>query len=327
MFDDLLIARNPDPTSSLPFLVRIPLGAAGIVVKARDSWPRTAKVYCHRAESWPADVEIIERVPVRSCVRRGPVIDLLLERSRERRSQLVMTIARGREVIFWQSPRTVKQARPKVKVPTARAHGQVLDIVIDSAEKYPYRFSHQQASTTRRRLAVGDYAVTIDDEVVAVAERKSLEDLAGSLLSGRLTYALADLADLPRAAVVVEDRFSRLFTLPHAPGARAAEALAENQARFPSIPLVFCETRPLAEEWTYRWLGACLYELQAARGTGSLELTFAPGGIIPRPAPSSAEIRTWARSTGLSVSDRGRIGADVRDAYLRRSQSGQAGIS
>ena len=63
MPDDFLIARNPDEESTLPFLVRIPLGPNGIVIKAKDTWPRTSKVYCHRAEAWPADAEIIERVP------------------------------------------------------------------------------------------------------------------------------------------------------------------------------------------------------------------------------------------------------------------------
>ena len=318
MVDDLLIARNPDPESSLPFLVRVPLGPVGIVVKARDSWPRTAKVYCHRAEGWPEDAEVIERLPVRSCTRRGPAIDLILNRARENRSQLIMTMARGREVIFWQSPRTTRQARPKVNVPTARAHGETLDIVIDSAEKYPYRFTHQQASTQRRRLAAGDYAVLIDDEVVATAERKNLADLASSLLSGKLTYALAELAALPRAAVVVEDRYSRLFSLAYAPGARAAEALAEAQARFPSVPVVFCETRPLAEEWTYRWLGACLHEVRAARSTATLELSFVSGSPVPGRPATPADIRRWARHNGLAVSDRGRISADVLEAYLRQ---------
>lgn len=37
--DDLLIARNPEEDSSLPYLVRIPLGTAGIVLKTRDTWP------------------------------------------------------------------------------------------------------------------------------------------------------------------------------------------------------------------------------------------------------------------------------------------------
>ena len=78
MPDDLLIARNPDPDSTLPFLVRIPLGERGIVVKAKKPWPRESKVYCHRAEEWPADPEILERLAVRSCTRRGPAIDLVL---------------------------------------------------------------------------------------------------------------------------------------------------------------------------------------------------------------------------------------------------------
>ncbi|MEZ4596684.1 MAG: hypothetical protein R3C32_07485 [Chloroflexota bacterium] len=32
--------------------------------------------------------------------------------------------------------------------------------------------------------------------------------------------------------------------------------------RYPEIPIhVFLETRPLAEEWAYRWLGAAYVEL------------------------------------------------------------------
>ena len=133
----MLIARNPEADSTLPFLVRIPLGPRGIVVKAKQTWPREKKVYSHRADGWPVDAEIVESLAVRSCTRRGPAIDLVLERARENRSQFVIAQARGREMIFWQSPRTTKQARPAVRIPTARAHGQVLDIVVDTAEKYP----------------------------------------------------------------------------------------------------------------------------------------------------------------------------------------------
>ena len=318
MVDDLLVARNPDPASSLPFLVRIPLGPAGIVVKARETWPKASKVYCHRADGWPDDAEIVERHPVRSCIRRGPAIDLVLERARQNRSQLVLTRAHGREVIFWQSPSTAKQARPGVHLPTARASGQVLEILVDSGEKYPYAFGHQQATTRRQRLSAGDYAVELDGAVVAAVERKSVNDLAGSLLSGKLTYALSELSALPRAAVVVEDRYSRLFTLEHASGARAAEALAEAQVRFPSVPVVFCETRPLAQEWTYRWLGACLAELSAAARTRSIESTFSPGGAVPPappPRPRPSAVRAWAREQGVAVSASGRVPADVVRAY------------
>ena len=147
-------------------------------------------------------------------------------------------------------------------------------------------------------------------------ERKSLADLAGSLRSGKLTYALAELAALPRAAVVVEDRYSRLFALDHWPGAAAAEALAETQARFPSVPIVFTETRPLAQEWAYRWLGACLAELDAAADTMDAEATFATAGPVPPAAPRPADVRRWALGNGVPVSDRGRIPADVVRRYL-----------
>ena len=320
--DDLLVARNPDPDSSLPYLVRVPLGPAGIVVKARETWPGATKVYCHRAEGWPADAEIVERHAVRSCTRRGPAIDLVLHRVRQNRSQLVLTRARGREVIFWQSPRTAKQARPAVTLPTARASRQVLEIVVDSGEKYPWTFGHQQATTRRQRLPVGDYVVLRDDVVLAAVERKSIGDLVSSLLSGRLTYALADLAALPRAAVVVEDRYSQLFKQQFASGAAAAEALAEAQARFPTVPIVFCETRPLAQEWAYRWLGACLAELDAADGTSDVEQTFAEAGPVPVPAPTPTAIREWARGQGIEVSDRGRIPKDVARRYSEACSRG-----
>ncbi|MCA1679557.1 MAG: hypothetical protein LC790_00820, partial [Actinobacteria bacterium] len=142
------VAANPDPHSSLPFLLRLPLPDGELVLKARDSWPRTAKVYCHRAECWPDQPEIIERTVVRSCQRLGVAIDLVLDRPRENRSQLIFTsIQGGREAIFWQSARTTRQARPGIRVPRRRAAGLTeITILVDSRERYPYRFAHQQAT-------------------------------------------------------------------------------------------------------------------------------------------------------------------------------------
>lgn len=255
---EFLIARNPDGASSLPYLVRLPLGPDGVVLKVRDVWPRTARVYCHRAPEWPAEPEIVEQVAVRSCVRRGAAIDLVLERGRENRSQFVFTQARGREVIFWQSARTAKQARPNVALPTQRASGQQLEILVDSHERYSWKFSHQQATTRRQALPAGDYAVEVDGAIVAAVERKSMADLVATLTGGKLRYLLASLAALPAAALVVEDRYSAVFKLDRVRPAVVADGLAEAQARFPSVPIMFCETRALAQEWTYRFLGAAL---------------------------------------------------------------------
>ncbi|WP_440712410.1 ERCC4 domain-containing protein [Gordonia sp. FQ] len=312
--DDFLIARNPDEASTLPYLLLIPVGDRGIVLKARDTWPGATKVYCHRGEGWPDDPEIIETVPVRSVSRRGAAIDLVLERTRKNRSQFVITRARGREVIFWQSRLTAKQARPQVALPTARAHGEVLDIVVDSGEKYAYGFGHQQATTSKRKLPIGDYAVFDDDHLVAVVERKSMGDLTGSLMNGRLNYALAELSGQFRAAVVVEASYSQVFKQEFAAGSVIAEAVAEAQIRFPAVPIVFCDNRKLAEEWAYRWLGAALHEWRQRQGTDVVVATIAPG-----PEASPKQIRVWAAARGLDVPAKGRIPKAVREAWERRN--------
>jgi hypothetical protein len=83
------VARNPEPASKLPYLIRLPLPGGDVVLKAADTWPRTSKLYCHPAD-WPDNALIIEEVPVRSCRRRGVAIDLILERPRENRAQFVL---------------------------------------------------------------------------------------------------------------------------------------------------------------------------------------------------------------------------------------------
>jgi hypothetical protein len=84
-----------------------------MVLKARESWPATARVYCHRSDqAWPAEAEIIEHSPVLLCRRRGAAIDLVLDRPRRARSQFVFAQVKGREAIFWQTQKTARAANP-----------------------------------------------------------------------------------------------------------------------------------------------------------------------------------------------------------------------
>jgi hypothetical protein len=255
-----IVARNPDADSSLPYLISVPLPGEALILKVAATWPRTAKVYCHRSQAWPDDAQIVDEVPVLSCVRRGVAIDLVLDRARESRSQLVFTRMRtGREGIFWQSMRTVRSARPGIRVPTRRASGHTeLEILVDTRERYPYRFARQQAHVERRALPAGDYGVELDGRLVASVERKTLADLSKRLVDGSLPFLLAELANVLRAAVVVEDRYPDVFKLQHVAPGFVAELLATTQVRYQTVPIVFCETRPLAEEWTFRFLGAAL---------------------------------------------------------------------
>ena len=160
--------------------------------------------------------------------------------------------------------------------------------MVDSHEQYAYRFAGQQVSTVKRALPCGDYGLVVDGRLVASVERKSLTDLVASLTSGKLRYALAELAALPRAAVVVEDRYSQVFKLERVRPALVADGLAELQIRWPSVPIVFCETRPLAEEWTYRFLAAAhaWADTETASPSGSHHWPQQP------PRPSSPRRRT-----------------------------------
>lgn len=313
--EDFVVARNPDGDSTLPYLVRLPLGPHGVVLKVRDIWPRTAKVYCHPSSDWDDSVEVVERVPVSSCVRRGAAIDLVLDRGRENRSQFVFTRARGREVIFWQTARTARQARPAVTTPTRRASGLVLEILVDSHERYPWTFSTQQATTRRQALPAGDYAVAWDGELVGAVERKSLADLSSTLTGGKLRYLLAALDELPRAAVVVEDRYAGVFKSRFATPGVMAEGLAEAQVRFPGVPIVFCETRPLAQEWTYRFLGAALSHHMDEEPAADRTADLPTAGLLPAAPPTAAEVRLWAATNGYRVARKGRIPASVRRAF------------
>jgi ERCC4-type nuclease len=103
----------------------------------------------------------------------------------------------------------------------------------------------------------------VHGRLVAAVERKTLADLASCLVDGSLPYLLAELATLPRAALVVEDRYADVFKLEHVAPGFIAELLASVQVRYPAVPIVFCETRPLAEEWTSRFLGTALAYVEA----------------------------------------------------------------
>ncbi|WP_395727569.1 ERCC4 domain-containing protein [Nakamurella sp.] len=320
---DLLIATNPDPESRLPYLLRLPLGA-GLVFRTSGTWPRTKALYCHPVElaEWPAEPEIVERTPVRSVARRGAAIDLVLARGRENRSQIVFTTARGRDMVFWQTPRVRKQARPNVTTPTARAAGIAdLQIVVDTREQYAYRFATQQVTTSRRALPCGDYGLIVGDRLIAAVERKSLTDLVSSLTGGKLSFAVGELAALPRAALVVEDRYSQIFKLDRVRPAVVADGLAELQVRWPSVPIVFAETRPLAEEWTYRYLAAAQAWAETELAIGRRVDTVAETvGAPDAPLPSTAEVRRWARAAGLAVPDRGRLAPPIWDAWRQANQ-------
>src|SRR5260370_24697391 len=197
------VARNPDPASSLPYLLWLPI-EGGLVLKARDTWPRATRVFCTQGGTgWNESGGLVDDAAVLVCRRRGAAIDLILDRPRLARSQFVFTNARGRPAIWWQTQATAQSANPGARIPRGRASGP-LAIAVDSREKYGWRFAGRPVTIERRALPAGDYGAIVGGAGVAVVERKTLANLPSALSEGTLGLPMARLAGVGPCAVVVE---------------------------------------------------------------------------------------------------------------------------
>ena len=249
------VARNPDPASRLPYLLWLPIDG-GLVLKARETWPRAARVFCAQdGTPWDESAGLIDESGVLVCRRRGAAIELVLDRPRLARSQFIFTNARRRPAVWWQTQQTVHAANPGARVPRGRAPGQ-LCIAVDTREKYGWKFAGRELTVQRRALPSGDYAAIAADAVVAVVERKTLVNLATSLSDGSLAFQMQRLAEGGRSAIVVEGEYPDLFRTQPGRGSWLADMLGRLTVRYPEVPIIFASSRKFAEEWTYRFFGA-----------------------------------------------------------------------
>jgi hypothetical protein len=304
MLDAFIVARNPDANSRLPFLLRLPIDG-GLWLKARESWPRASRVYCHPCDRL-LDVErldIVERVRTIACERRGPAIDLVLDRSVNRRAQFVFTMARGRATIFWQTPRVAALARPGLRVPFRKA--KALDrILVDTRERYGYSFGSCAVPVDRAALRLGDYAALVGASVIAVIERKTADDLVRSLVDGTLGFVLADLSQLTSAAVVVETSFSRVLRAEHVSSAFLVDVLARLYVRYPNVPIVFAESRALGERWSYAFfLAAAAEQHSGMLPLSDLVLSRPEPADHPRPSRTNRRSRNRSQHEGVPRTD------------------------
>jgi hypothetical protein len=258
-----VIARNPQEDSKLPYLLKLPLDG-GLVLKARDTWPRSSRIYCHLFEEiWPQNAEVVEETEISICRRRGPAIDLVLARPQLARSQFVFTEVKGRPAIFWQTQKAARAANPGARVPRRRSGVEGFSITVDTRERYGFRFAGRDVSTEKLALPAGDYGVKVDGRLIATVERKTIENLTSSLSDGTLSFQMQKLAEIPLAAIVVEGKYSDLFKLEHANAGWIAEVLSRLQVRYPEVAVIFADSRKFAEEWTYRFLASALSDVAA----------------------------------------------------------------
>src|SRR6266568_3140457 len=166
-----------------------------------------------------------------STRRSGPT------RSRSlRRRRCCSAAAAAARSIFSQTQKTARAANPGGRIPRRRALAGPVTITVDTRERYPYKFTHQGAATVRATVTAGDYAIHgSDGTIIAAVERKTLENLAGTLSDGTLAFQMQRLSELPLAAIVIEARYSAIFKLEYVDGTWLADQLARLHVRYPTF--------------------------------------------------------------------------------------------
>jgi hypothetical protein len=246
-----------------PFRITIEQeGRVLLAVRAQSQWPGAgSQIFCLReAELDPAEsLEPLERVPVAHLARLGRKLSVTLDRAQRKRCEFLKVDKPFKdrpgtyEQIFFRTEQGVRAHRTSGRVELLPRGG--LDVVIDSAELYPWRFPG--ARVTRRKLPVGDYALVEEDRLVAVVERKTRDNFLGNVHEIRgLHQQLAELGSYPHAAMVVEAQygdFGNPARVGRWPTSHLLRVIGEIAALHPAVPLVFAGNRKLANVWTQRF--------------------------------------------------------------------------
>src|SRR3990170_3093911 len=149
-------------TASRRFPFRITVEQEGrllLAVRAQSAWPGPGQqIFClHERELDPAEpLAPIERVPVVHLTRVGRKLSIALDRPQRKRCEFLVVIKphgdRGGtyEQVFFRTESGIRAHRSRARVELAAPAPAGLSIVIDSAERYPWRFP--DAAVARRRL-------------------------------------------------------------------------------------------------------------------------------------------------------------------------------
>jgi hypothetical protein len=136
------------------------------------------------------------------------------------------------------------QRRPKIVPPALRARDR-LTVAIDARERYPWRFAG--ATTVRKRLDRGDYALMDGDTPVAAVEQKTFDNVLADLgVLPLLHQRLLDLTTIEHHALVIEapyEDFLNPAKLHHYNPSFCAAAIAELYVALAGLRVVFCANR------------------------------------------------------------------------------------
>jgi hypothetical protein len=254
---------------NFPFRIQILReGEPWIALRAQDRWPAAGKnIFCLRESRYPEPDEVleeIERVPILAFHERGPRLSVVLDRKRYKRCDFLFLTKQYKhspdesyEQIFWLTQTSIKQHRPTAKL-TRYSNSKHMCVRISSDERYPWRFSG--ASIERKPLPVGEYALMDGNDMLAVVERKTMDNLLADFgIMPSLHQTLAELATYEYNTLVIEALYSDFLNprkLIYYSAGFCARAIGELYALHPRLNIVFCANRKIANEWTRNYFSA-----------------------------------------------------------------------
>ena len=239
-----------------------------LVLRTQDRWPAAGRhIFCLREEEPPSPDEILEeleRVNIVAFNERGRRISVVLDRKRYKRCDFLFLTkpykskpGESYEQIFWLTQKSIEQHRPAYKL-GARPDNTESVICIDSNERYPWRFPG--AHTKRGAISAGDYALMDGNRMLAIVERKTLDNLLADFGTMPVLHQrLAELATHDNHALVIEAPYADFINpkkVHHYTPGFCATAIAELYALHPHLRVVFCANRKVANEWTRHFFAA-----------------------------------------------------------------------
>ena len=231
----------------------------------QDKWPgASGNIFCIRAEdkSEIKSDQIIEEVSVVFVKRVGKRLSVMLDRSLKKRCEFLFLKKKYKtkegeyEQIFFRTQQGISQHRTRGKL-SLQPKQTNLDIIIDSNERYPWKFG-QEHEFSRKNLSVGDYALIIDNEIEAVIERKTFDNLLGDISKIQVLHQqLTELSTYKHKAMVIEAQYGDFLSSEkigkYMSVAQISRALAEISVLHHNLPIIFAGNRKEANYWSLKF--------------------------------------------------------------------------
>lgn len=233
-------------------------------LQVQERWPGPGKnIFCKlegKVAELPAD-EPLEQCNIISNVRYGKKLSIVLDRKIKRRCWFIFLKKEYKrkqgqyyDQVFWITQTSAVAERRGAYIPKTRKKND-FEIIIDTAERYPYRFG--KAKTERRKLPVGDYALSYNGDLIAIGERKTKDNFLHEI--GTLDVfksKLEEMSSFQYKAVIFESPYAEFINpkkLEFYSASFIADILADLAVQFNQVQFIFCSNRRLANEWLYRW--------------------------------------------------------------------------